>query len=207
MVAPLEKKGAPPAETKRELASPAAVAEIAEVPFPRSTPLVVRVVAPVPPLETVRAFPKLRVFTLRVEANVDEAVALSPVKVENPPKVAPPVNVDVPVFVMLRTPLERIFPPVIVRPAEEARPAEDIPPANVEVAVEEELRFPVKERSPATFTPDWNVEDPACIEVEEAWKRPEEINPLTNVEEAEAIKPPDELMVNNVEVPVPEFCF
>lgn len=49
--------------------------------------------------------------------------------------VSPPVNVLVPELVTVRSPEERIFPPVRVSPFEERSPPEEIPFTNVEVPV------------------------------------------------------------------------
>lgn len=137
--------------------------------------------------------------TLRPPANVEEADAESPVNVEKPPNVEPPANVEVPVFVMLRSPEERIFPPVIVRPADEARPADDIPPVNVEVAVEvafmnptvgevEALNTPVDESYVRLPTAERDVEDTFWLKI---FQSEERRNPSVELEEVEIANTPD----------------
>jgi hypothetical protein len=96
----------------------------------------------------------------------------------------------------------RIFPPVIVRPeAEESPPLVPtfIPPANVDVAVEEELMPFNAASNPLTERLFANVEEPVNIEVEEAWKSEDEINPPEKVEDAAAVNPPEAVMENIVE--------
>ncbi len=133
---------------------------------------------------------------LRPPANVEEADAESPVNVEKPPNVDPPANVLVPVLVMLRSPEDKIFPPVIVRPAELAKPPVEIPPTNVEVAVDVALTNPNPGEVEALITPllkeikYW----PERLDVETFWLKVfqsvERRNPFVAVLEVEIANTP-----------------
>lgn len=138
-------------------------------------------------------------------AKVEDADAESPVNVEKPPWVIPPANVEVAVLVMLRSPEERMLPPVIVRPAELASPAEEIPPAKVLVAVEEELSPPPSLRSPEIFTPLENVELAATIIELDAERIPLSSMLEEKVEEAVEESPP--VSERRVEVAELEFTW